>query len=186
MHKLAQHVGGCVKAFFYWYNYCQKSRKKTILSTDIGGARIFKIPESDYYEIQLQELRILSMKNQKKKVLKKIDEFKLEDNKGCCILGIAGSGKSGKCKILRKELGEGKYMVAAPTHKAALLIGAVTVYNLFNMDTHKHTYLKSAVEKLQNSGVEWIFINEIIMINSKVWGELIIKKIKKNIVLNLY
>ena len=76
-------------------------------------------------------------------------EFKLQDNKGCCILGIAGSGKSEKCKILQKELGEGKYAVCAPTHKAALLIGAVTIYHLFNIDTHTHTYLKSAVENLK-------------------------------------
>ena len=68
-------------------------------------------------------------------------------------------------------MGEGKYAVCAPTHKAALLIGAVTVYNLFNIDTHTHTYLKSTVEKLKNSGIEYIFIDEISMINSKIWGE---------------
>ncbi len=88
------------------------------------------------------------------------------------ILGIAGSGKSTLCNKLQKELGEEKYAVAAPTHKAALLIGAVTVYNLFNIDTHTHTHLKSAVEKLKNSGVEYIFIDEISMIYSKIWGVL--------------
>ncbi len=95
--------------------------------------------------------------------------MKLTANKGCCILGIAGSGKSTLCNKLQQELGEGKYAVCAPTHKAALLIGAVTVYNLFSIDTHTHTYLKSAVEKFKNSGVEYIFIVEISMINSKIW-----------------
>ena len=95
------------------------------------------------------------------------------------VLGIAGSGKSTLCNKLQEELGEGKYAVCAPTHKAALLIGAVTVYNLFNIDTHTHTYLKSAVEKLKNSGVEWIFIDEISMINSKIWG--VLSDIKKKI-----
>jgi ABC-type cobalamin/Fe3+-siderophores transport system ATPase subunit len=38
-----------------------------------------------------------------KKVLKKINEFKLTDNIGCCILGIAGSGKSEKCKKYSKN-----------------------------------------------------------------------------------
>ncbi len=95
--------------------------------------------------------------------------FKLEDNKGGCIIGIAGSVKSTLCNKLQQELGEVKYAVCAPTHIAALLIGAVTIYNLFNIDTHTHTYLKSAVEKLKNSGVEYIFIDEISMVNSKIW-----------------
>jgi hypothetical protein len=48
----------------------------------------------------------------------------------------------------------------------------VTIYNLLNIDTHTHTYLKSAVEKLKNSGIEWIFNDEISMVNSKIWGVL--------------
>ncbi len=74
-------------------------------------------------------------------------------------------------------MGGGKYAVCAPTHKAAILIGAVTVYNLFNLDTHTHTYLKSNVEKLKNAGVEHFFIDEISMINSKIWG--VLSDIKK-------
>jgi hypothetical protein len=58
------------------------------------------------------------------------------------------SGKSTLCNKLQKELGDGKHEVCAPTHKAALLIGAVTVYNLYNIDNHTHTYLKSAAEKI--------------------------------------
>ncbi len=37
--------------------------------------------------------------------------------------------------------------------------------------------LKSAVEKLKNSGVEYIFIDEISMVNSKIWG--VLSDIKK-------
>ncbi len=96
--------------------------------------------------------------------------MKLTANKGYCILGIVGSGKSTLYNKLQQELGEGKYAVCAP------LTGAVTVYNLFNIDTHTHTYLKSAVEKLKNSGVEYIFIVEISMINSKIWVLLIIRR----------
>ncbi len=93
---------------------------------------------------------------------------------------MAGFGKSEKCKTLQKELGEGKYALCAPTHKAAFLIGAITVYNLFDIDTHTCTYLKSAVEKLKYSGVERIFIDEISIINCKVGGVLIeIKEEKK-------
>ena len=77
----------------------------------------------------------------------------------------------------QKELGENKYAVCAPTHKASLIIGAVTVYNLFNIDPHTHTYIKSTVEKLKDSGVEWIFIDEISMVNSKIWA--VLSNIKK-------
>ena len=42
-----------------------------------------------------------------------------------------------KCNKLQTELGENKYAVCAPTHKASLIIGAVTVYNLFNISDLK-------------------------------------------------
>ena len=125
---------------------------------------------------QNQELKFYSWKTRKESI-KKIDEFKLEDNKGCCILGIGGSGKSTLCNKLQTELGENEYAVCAPTHKASLIIGAVTVYNLFNIDPHTHTYIKSNVEKLKSSGVEWIFIDEISMVNSKIWA--VLSDIKK-------
>ncbi len=139
--------------------------------------RISKIPESDILLNTIPRTKIFINEKPEQKVLKKIEEFKLKDNKGCCILGIAWSGKSTLCNNLQQELGEGKFAVCAPTHKAALLIEAVTVYNLFNIDTHTHTYLKS--EKLKNSGVEYIFIDKICMINSKIWGVLSDVKKKK-------
>ncbi len=49
MHKLAQHVGGCVKAIFTDTIIVENPERKPILFTDIGGVRISKIPESDYY-----------------------------------------------------------------------------------------------------------------------------------------
>ena len=172
MHQLAQHVGECVRGIF----------TDTIIVENPKKLHFYQ-QKSEVLEI-LKFLNQIYSKNKnfihekpEKKVLKKIEEFKLSDNKGCCVLGIAGSGKSTLCNKLQQELGEGKYAVCAPTHKAALLIGAVTVYNLFNIDTHTHTYLKSAVEKLKNSGVEYIFIDEISMINSKIWG--VLSDIKK-------
>ncbi len=58
-------------------------------------------------------------------------------------------------------MGKNKSGVCAPTRKASLIIGAVTVYNLFNIDPHTHTYIKSTVEKHKSSAAEWIFIDEI-------------------------
>jgi ABC-type molybdenum transport system ATPase subunit/photorepair protein PhrA len=116
MHKLAQHVGGCVRGIFTDTIIVENPEKKPILSTDIGGVRISKIPESDLLLNTTPRTKNFNLEKPEKKVLKKIDEFKLSDNKGCCILGIAGSGKSTLCNKLQQELGEGKYAVCAPTH----------------------------------------------------------------------
>jgi hypothetical protein len=62
------------------------------------------------------------------------------DNNGCRILGIARSGKSALCNKLQQELGEGKHAACAPTHEASLKIGAKTIYNLLNIDTHTGSY----------------------------------------------
>ncbi len=61
---------------------------------------------------------------------------------------------------------------------------AQTIYALLHINQHSHTYLKSAVDKLKNGGVEYIFIDEISMINSKVWA--VLRDIKKYMVLNSY
>ena len=47
MHQLAQHVGGCVKAIFTDTIVVENPEREPILSTDIEGVRISKIPESD-------------------------------------------------------------------------------------------------------------------------------------------
>ena len=158
MHLLSQHIGGCVRGIFTDTIIVEKPKRLPYFSTEIGGVRISKISKSNIkLEVKPRTKNFIHEKPDKK-VLKKIDEFKLENNKGCCILGIGGSGKSTLCNKLQQELGDNKYAVCAPTHKASLLIGAVTVYNLFNIDPHTHTYIKSTVEKLKDSGVEWIFI----------------------------
>ena len=136
MHQLSQHIGGCVRGIFTDTIIVEKPGKQPYFSTEIGGVRIPKISESNIkLEVKPRTKNFIHEKPEKK-VLKKINEFKLEDNKGCCILGIGGSGKSTLCNKLQTELGENKYAVCAPTHKASLIIGAVTVYNLFNIDPH--------------------------------------------------
>jgi GTPase SAR1 family protein len=177
MHQLAQHVGGCVRGIFTDTIIVENPTKPPFLSTEIGGVRNSKIPKSDLLLNTFPRTKNFIHEKPEKKVLQNIDEFKLKDNKGCCILGMAGTGKSTLCKKLQQELGINKYQVGAPTHKAALLIGAVTVYNLFNICPKTHTYLKSTVEKLKSSGVEWIFVDEISMVNSKIWA--VLNDIKK-------
>ena len=146
MHQLAQPVGGCVRGIFTDAIIVENQKNKQFLSLEVGGVRNFKISESNIILEALPRIKTFLHEKPDKKVLKNIDEFKLKDNKGCCILGMAGTGKSTLCKTLQQELKINIYQVGAPTHKAAFLIGAVTVYNLFDVDPKTHTSLKSLLK----------------------------------------
>ncbi len=75
-------------------------------------------------------------------------------------------------KEIRSKLEPHQCKVAEPTHTAAQNVNGDTIYSLFDINTHIHTYLKSAVDKLKSSGVQNIFIDDISIINSKVWSVL--------------
>jgi hypothetical protein len=60
MHKLAKHIGGCVKGIFTDTIIVENPERKSFLSTDIGGVRISKFSESDLVLEKYQELRIYS------------------------------------------------------------------------------------------------------------------------------
>jgi hypothetical protein len=62
------------------------------------------------------------------------------------------------------------YNVCTPTRKSALIANATTIFNLFNINPVDYTYLKSTVENLKTEGVEWIFVDEVSMITSKIWS----------------
>ena len=82
--------------------------------------------------------------------------------KGCVIDGEAGTGKTTTANKLKSQQQSHQYNIWTPTHKSALLYNdAQTIYNLFNISQHNHTYLKSTVDKLKSDGVECIFIDEV-------------------------
>ena len=99
------------------------------------------------------------------------------NKKGTAIVGPPGNGKSHMMKEIKSKLQPHQYRVACPTHKAALNVDGETIYSLFNINVHNHTYLKSTVNKLKSEGVEYILIDEISMVNSKVFA--ILRDIKK-------
>ena len=111
-----------------------------------------------------------------------IDEYDITKGKGVAITGPPGHGKSYTMNEIKKHLQPHQYRVAAPTHKAALNVDGETIYSLFNINVHNHTYLKSSADKLKPEGVKYIFIDEISMINSTVWA--ILRDIKK--IVHLY
>ena len=178
MDQMARQIGGVPVAIFTDTIIFENAERIPELSDKIGGMRISKVNK---YEIMMNtQPRTNRFNNDRpaKKEMKHIDDFKLEDGKGCFITGLGGTGKSYRCKQLQKLLGDSKFAVCTPTHKSALIVGAVTIYNLFNINPKDNSYLKSAVQKLKDSGVEYIFIDEVSMINSRVWS--ILNDIKQN------
>ena len=107
-----------------------------------------------------------------------IDEYDITKGKGVFIEGEAGTGKTTLANKLKAQLQPHLYRVATPTHKSSLLYdNAQTIYSLFNINQHNHTYLKSTVDKSKAEGLEYFFIDEISMISSKVYS--VLRDIKK-------
>ena len=93
-------------------------------------------------------------------------------DKGVFITGNAGTGKTYLTNQLKEQLQSNQYRVCTPTHKSSLLVNGETIFSLFNINPHDFTYLKSKVEKMKAEGVEYIFIDEVSMISSNLWGVL--------------
>ncbi len=67
MHKLAQHVGGCIRGIFTDTIIVQNPKKPPFLSTEIGGVRISKIPKSDLLLNTFPRNKNFINENQKRK-----------------------------------------------------------------------------------------------------------------------
>ena len=80
------------------------------------------------------------------------------------IQGRAGTGKTYTAKQIIKAL---NVRIAAPTHKAAHMIGGVTIHNLLNMD-HEHEIKQKTVNELKREQ-PWIVLDEISMITAEIW-----------------
>ena len=124
------------------------AKNKPALSKEIGGMREAKIPESDIIIDTKPREKLLVHEMPQKHRLTIIETFDISKNKGCFITGEAGTDKSTKCKQLQKQIGENKYVVCTPTHKSSLLVNAVTVYNLFNINPKDNIYVRGTVEKM--------------------------------------
>ena len=175
MHRMSKLVGGVVRGVFTDTIIFQDAeRVPECDSKKIGGIRETSIKE-------FSKVLPITFRNDtysyNKKKLTIIDEFKFEDNKGMYMTGMAGTGKTYTTNMIKSQLQSNQYIVSTPTHKSALLVNGETIFNAFNINPIDFTYLKTRVEKLKASGVEWVFIDEISMIQSKVWA--VLRDIKK-------
>lgn len=98
----------------------------------------------------------------------------IDNNKSCNIDGRAGCGKSYLIKELQKKMKEKnlKYISLAPTNKASNIINGSTIHKYVIQHTKKH---------LQDTQIDYIFIDEISMVSSyfyKFFNSL--KKLKPN------
>jgi hypothetical protein len=190
MHKMATKISGIVRGVFSDTIIFEGKINKLKCNKDIiGGIRqtavkaftkcINTTPRASKYIDECPKPMKLSQ----------IKEFKLDDNNGCFITGEPGTGKTYMCKGLQQEILKrvrhgNCFKVCTPTHKSTLIANATTIFNLFNIIPIYYTYLKSTVENLKKEGVEWIFIDEVSMITSKIWSA--IRDIKRFMVSSLY
>ena len=183
MHQMATRIGGIVRGVFTDTIIFEGNINKPKCNKDIiGGIRETAI--KDFTKCINTTPRASKYIDECPKPikLKQIKEFKLDNDKGCFITGEPGTGKTYMCKQLQQEIlnsvrNGGSYKVCTPTHKSALIANAITIYNLFNINPVDYTYIKTTVEKLKTDGVEWIFIDEVSMITSKIWS--VLRDIKK-------
>ena len=183
MHQMATKIGGIVRGVFTDTIIFEGNINKPKCNKDIiGGIR--ETTTKDFTKCIDTTPRPSKYIDECPKPIEltKIEEFKLDDDKGCFITGEPGTGKTYMCKGLQQEILNsvrygGSYKVCTPTHKSALIANAITIYNLFNINPVDYTYIKTTVEKLKTDGVEWIFIDEVSMITSKIWS--VLRDIKK-------
>ena len=183
MHQMATKIGGIVRGVFTDTIIFEGNINKPKCNKDIiGGIR--ETTTKDFTKCIDTTPRQSKYIDECPKPIKltKIEEFNLDDDKGCFITGEPGTGKTYMCKGLQQEILNsvrygGSYKVCTPTHKSALIANAITIYNLFNINPVDYTYIKITVEKLKTDGVEWIFIDEVSMITSKIWS--VLRDIKK-------
>lgn len=102
------------------------------------------------------------------------DLNEIDENKGCLLLGRAGTGKSYKVREFVQKVGEDKCVVLASTNKASNNINGSTIHSWIKK------YKQYAKKSLYN--IEYIIVDEISMLNEIFYSLLLtIKKLNPEI-----
>ena len=81
---------------------------------------------------------------------------------------MSGTGKTTKLNQLLNEI-PGEYTTIAPTHKACKLVDGETIHKVFGINPIDLSYEYTKAQNLKNSGIKYIFIDEISMISERIW-----------------
>ena len=94
---------------------------------------------------------------------------------------MTGTGKSKILqevqRILTKNEAFRLFKTACPTHKACKIVNGETPHRLFNVNPFDYSFEYGRVLSLKQSGIKYIFIDEISMISKQMWN--IIAHVKK-------
>jgi hypothetical protein len=112
---------------------------------------------------------IYQLTNQTWNYIKPDDIYNYLD-KGILITGAAGTGKTVILNKIKKKINELEYRTTCPTHKACKLIKGITLHRLFGINPIDNSYEYGKAWNLYKSGVRYILIDEISMINSEIWN----------------
>lgn len=97
------------------------------------------------------------------------------NKKGCLLTGDAGTGKSYVIHKITEILGKEKVIKITPTNKSALNIKGQTIHRFLKIDKDGKIPRKT-MEKIKNTNLELIIIDEISMINKELWKLLLLLK----------
>ena len=64
------------------------------------------------------------------------------------------------------------WIVGAFTHKAADMVGGCTLHRLFGIDVRTKKFVYKLLKSYHNSGVKYMFIDEISMTPSWMWNSI--------------
>jgi hypothetical protein len=94
---------------------------------------------------------------------------------GCLITGSAGTGKSYVIHKITEILGREKVIKITPTNKSALNIRGQTINKFLKLNS-EGKIPKERMETIKNMNLDLIIIDEISMINKKLWKLLFLLK----------
>lgn len=96
-------------------------------------------------------------------------------NGGCLITGSAGTGKSYVIHKITEKLGKEKVAKITPTNKSALNIKGHTIHKFLKLNS-EGKIPRERIETIKKMNLDLIIIDEISMINKRLWQLLFLLK----------
>lgn len=158
----------------------KNAKNKLEIGDKWGDYRLSYIPNMNYNEINNNV--IFRDENDFRLYNNIIDSDNFEkilniciNKKGCLLTGDAGTGKSYVIHKITEILGKEKVIKITPTNKSALNIRGQTIHRFLKLDKDGKIPRKT-MEKIKNTNLELIIIDEISMINKELWKLLLLLK----------